>query len=281
MSQVQSTAAFFDVDGTLLPPPSLEWRFVSYLLGRDKLDTANILRWLVNVALSLPRGARRAIEANKSYVAGLPVSLVADWVDSFAEGHSNCGLLGIFQEGLVRVRWHQSLNHRIFLVTGTLAPLAKHFASILPGRAESIATELAVSIRAGAYAPCFAMRTESGAPKISSENPDFPVWTGELAGEHIVGDAKRRAVQSLASRHDLDLTNCYAYGNSWGDRAMLEAVGHPEVINPSRRLTSAARKRGWPISQWASTETSKHKTFARSMILSALPGPPSAEKSRS
>jgi hypothetical protein len=38
MNSPQNVGAFFDLDGTLLPPPSLEWRFIGYLLERDQIS---------------------------------------------------------------------------------------------------------------------------------------------------------------------------------------------------------------------------------------------------
>ena len=39
-------AAFFDLDGTLLPLPSLERRFVGTLRGRNAIPAKNYFRWL-------------------------------------------------------------------------------------------------------------------------------------------------------------------------------------------------------------------------------------------
>ena len=66
----------------------------------------------------------------------------------------------------------------------------------------------------------------------------------------MVGAAKGSALQELAAQHHLDLGRCYAYGDSTADRGMLECVGYPEAVNPSRGLAHAARRRGWPVSRW-------------------------------
>lgn len=244
MSSSPSIAAFFDLDGTLLPPPSLEWRFISYLLWHDHLGTINILRWLARAGLSLQRGPRQAFEANKQYVAGLAESLVEDWTKSFGAGESNPSALIFFGEGLNCVRWHQSQNHRVFLVSGTLAPLANYAAKHLPGTVQVIATELAAC----------AVAAESEEVNVGRKNLHPPIWTGQVSGEHMVGLAKSRALQRMAARHELDLARCYAYGNSWADRAMLETVGFPAAVNPSNALARLAKKRGWPVSRWSGTK---------------------------
>jgi phosphoserine phosphatase len=249
MSTTTSVAAFFDLDGTLLPPPSLEWRFISYLLWHDKLGTLNIFRWLAHAGRSLGRGPRHAVEANKQYLAGLSESLVADWGKSLQTGGVNSDTPRAFDEGLQRIRWHQSQDHRVFIVTGTLAPLARDFATRLPGNIEVIATDLSVS---SGMRPCAIGSAAGGAGKTAY----LSMWTGALAGEHMVGSAKNRALRVIATRHHLELRACYAYGDSIADRAMLEAVGHPTAVNASRSLERLARKCGWQVSQWVSTSTS-------------------------
>ena len=66
MSTQRKRAAFFDLDGTLIPPPSLERRFAAYLVRRGKLGFAQMSRW---VAQFLARGAfdfPSATEGNKA-----------------------------------------------------------------------------------------------------------------------------------------------------------------------------------------------------------------------
>jgi HAD superfamily phosphoserine phosphatase-like hydrolase len=242
MNGPTSIAAFFDLDGTLLPPPSLEWRFISYLLWHDRLGTSNILRWLARVGFSLHQGPRQAFEANKQYVARLPESLVEDWMKSCGASESNPNTLNFFHEGLNRIEWHQSQNHRVFLVSGTLAPLARCVANRLPGNVQVIATELTFCVTAAKF----------GGESALKENLHPPIWTGEIRGEHMVGLAKSRAVRSMAAEHELDLAKCFAYGDSWADRAMLESVGFPVAVNPSSALARLAKKRGWPVSHWGS-----------------------------
>ena len=62
------------------------------------------------------------------------------------------------------------------------------------------------------------------------------IWNGRIAGEHMSGSAKLRAVRGLAARYGIDLSRSYAYGDSSGDLQMLEAVGNAIAVNPTRRL---------------------------------------------
>lgn len=261
MSSRQTIAAFFDLDGTLLPAPSVECRFVRYLLSRRRLGASNIARWLLHGASSFLHGPRQAVEQNKFYLAWLPISLAGDWGDSIAFDCSNLKPgFEIFREGLNRIAWHQSRDHRVFLVSGTLAPLARVVAAVLPGRVEAAATELKILDKAHSADQPLANGADD-AVRVFPVNQTSAVWTGELAGTHMVGKAKLRALRALATQYHLDLGSSYAYGDSIADCAMLESVGHPEVVNPSRSMAFVARKRGWPVSRWALAAAIRDKKY--------------------
>jgi HAD superfamily hydrolase (TIGR01490 family) len=215
----ETIGAFFDLDGTLLAPPSLEWQFVGYLLGRDAIGGTEIGRWLGQCAKDLLRDPRAATSGNKTHLAGLRESLVADWADSVAPDS-----LQLFPAGIERVAWHVAQGHRIFLISGTLRPLAEVLARRLPGSAEICATN----------------------PETRGDH-----WTGRLAGEHMSGEAKARAIRGLAARFGLALWDSYAHGNSITDLPMLDSVGHRVAVNPCGRLRRIARKEGWQTCDWA------------------------------
>jgi HAD superfamily hydrolase (TIGR01490 family) len=71
-------------------------------------------------------------------------------------------------------------------------------------------------------------------------------YTGEIAF-YCYGEGKVQAILELAAREGYALEHCYAYSDSITDLPMLEAVGHPNVVNPDRALRREAVERGWPI----------------------------------
>lgn len=71
-------------------------------------------------------------------------------------------------------------------------------------------------------------------------------YTGEVAF-YCSGEGKVEAIRELAAREDYSLEHCYAYSDSITDLPMLEAVGHPSVVNPDRGLRKEAAARGWPV----------------------------------
>ena len=71
-------------------------------------------------------------------------------------------------------------------------------------------------------------------------------YTGEVAF-YCYGETKAQAMRELATREGYALEHCYAYSDSVTDVPMLEAVGHPAVVNPDRTLRKEATAREWPV----------------------------------
>jgi HAD superfamily hydrolase (TIGR01490 family) len=231
--------AFFDIDGTLLPAPSLEWRFASYLLAHHEVRVTNIIRWLAQGANALLPGTNSALDANKYYLAHAQESVIADWENSLAAVSPGVDPLPLFAEGIERIFWHLAQGHRVFFVSGTLAPLALIFAKRFHGAVGVRATEL--EIRDGR-------------------------WTGRLVGEHLSGAAKAHAILKLARKYDLSLARSYAYGNDVADTPMLSAVGHAVVVNPSKPLARLARDRGWQVRHWIAPQAAHGKNGVRLVL---------------
>jgi HAD superfamily hydrolase (TIGR01490 family) len=215
-------AAFFDIDGTLLPAPSLEWRFVWWLLSRGMLNSRQVLkqalRWAANIASALVSRDFAAFRTSKAHLSGLPESLVSTWESSLSPG-----ALAPFPSAAQRISWHAEQGHGIFLISGTLAPLGEVFARRLGAGIEVHATNL---------------ETSAG------------VWSGAVSGNHMSRRAKAEAVARLAARERLQLAQSFAYGNHRDDLAMLESVGNPVAVNCGPRLNRLASKRGWQIARW-------------------------------
>ena len=246
-------AAFFDLDGTLLPLPSLELRFVAALRDQRLIPLRNYFQWLVQAIRLSPQGLLRMTHANKMYLRNICVShstLLSRSTGTLVYPESRRACVpfshnaaasvsakidhhpAFFPEAIHCASWHASQGHAIILVTGTPEPLAKQAALALT--ICLLARGITTSIRV-----C-ATRLE--------ETHDR--WTGRITGEALFGQAKARAVQRIAAESGFDLARCYAYGDTASDRWMLGAVGSPAAVNPSRELDRIARLRAWPIFLW-------------------------------
>ncbi len=78
-------------------------------------------------------------------------------------------------------------------------------------------------------------------------------WTGHLAANPIVGEARAGWLRRYAAATGMDLTASYAYGDSYADRPWLEEVGFPHAVNPDLQLYQYAQKRRWPTRTWTET----------------------------
>jgi HAD superfamily hydrolase (TIGR01490 family) len=71
--------------------------------------------------------------------------------------------------------------------------------------------------------------------------------TGRLARPIVAGPEKAKLVREWAKEHGHDLTDCFAYSDSYSDVPMLSVVGRPCAVNPDLRLAKLARTYSWPV----------------------------------
>jgi fatty acyl-CoA reductase len=222
-------AAFFDIDGTLLPLPSLERRFVAELRCERLIPARNYLRWLVEAIRLAPRGVLHSIHSNKAYLCNVPVRAL-----SFRQ-------LASFPDAIRRVAWHASQGHSVILVSGTLDFLARQVA-------------LALTLR-------LAMRgvtAKIGVCATQAERIDGR-YTGKIIGTAKFAEEKVAAMRRIALESGFDLARSYGYSDTEHDRWMLGAVGKPAAVNPSAELRRIAMLRHWPIFDWSVDESAETK----------------------
>jgi phosphoserine phosphatase len=215
--------AFFDVDGTLLPFPSLERRFFWSLARAGRIPPANYLRWLKQAVRLGPWNVSRIAESNKAYLRGIPASVFA--------GADQC-VAAFFPAALQRVWWHVLRGDRIVLVTGTLAELAHGVKLALERELRWRGVEAQIEVLA------------------TSPETKHGLLTGRVTGRPMFGREKAAAIARCASEHDVRLSECWAYGDHALDRFMLACTGNPVAVNPSPALRQTAKLYGWPVLQW-------------------------------
>jgi HAD superfamily hydrolase (TIGR01490 family) len=220
--QERRAAAFFDIDGTLVPEPSLERRLFRELKRTGAIPWVNYLHWGVEAVRLLPRGLTAIAHGNKRYLCGLRAEQILKAAEPIA----------FFEEGVARVEWHARRGHEIVLVSGMLKPLARMVAMALECELEARGLEREVLVSA--------TRLEERAGR----------FTGRVLGEANYGEAKRRAMEVLARAMQINLRESHGYGNTLLDRAMLDAVGHAHAVNPGKELAATANLRDWAIWHW-------------------------------
>jgi HAD superfamily hydrolase (TIGR01490 family) len=222
VEQERRIAAFFDIDGTLVPEPSLERRLFRGLKRAGAIRWTNYARWGVEAVRLLPRGLTAIAQGNKSYLRGLRAEQILEAVEPVA----------FFEEGVARVEWHAGHGHEIVLVSGMVKPLARMAAMALECELEARGIERDVLV---------------SATRLEEQNG---VFTGRVLGEANYGEAKRRAMEVLARAMQINLRESHAYGNALLDRPMLDVAGHAHAVNPGKELADTANLRDWAIWHW-------------------------------
>lgn len=214
-----SIAALFDVDNTLLPGKASERGFFRFLWRHGLVGWGELSRsaaWLVK---HVPPFSLHPLRERKVYLTGKRPSDI----ESYAQEFCHAEMIGkLSQDGLRRLEEHRQAGHQLILVTG--AP-------------EFLIVPLAEFLRV---------------PTVFAAKPEQRdgIYTGALMPPFPYGRGKRALILAHAQEMNLDLTNSYAYGDSPGDRDILELVGNPLVVNPIRGMARTAQQQGWPVTTW-------------------------------
>ncbi len=214
-------AAVFDLEGTIVASNLIE----SYLWAR--LSSTPRSQWggeIADLARSLPRYMRAERRDRGDFVRvflrryeGADVAELRDLVDDVL---GEALLQRVMPEAVRRIRAHRAAGHKTILITGTVdmfvRPLAGLFDEVVASR----------------------MHTRDG------------VLTGYLESPPLVDEARAAWLRRHALDTGIDLSQSYAYADSYSDRPMLEAVGTPSAVNPDPSLYRHAKRKHWRIYEW-------------------------------
>jgi HAD superfamily hydrolase (TIGR01490 family) len=197
--------AAFDFDGTLVAGDSLS-RFLAQVLGR-----AGFSRVLTLASPAMMAGYWR-LGRDGSKAALLQQALagrVAGEVTQAGEAFASLLAARVRPDMASRLAWHKDQGHRRVLVSAALAVYLEPFGR-LAGFDEVIATRL-----------------ETG--------PDG-LLTGRLDGPNVRARQKAKLLGEILGPEPVEM---WAYGDSAGDREMLEMADHPTRV--TRRGLGSAR----------------------------------------
>jgi len=115
-----------------------------------------------------------------------------------------------------RIKWHKKMGHRVIFISGS---------------PDFLVSKMAKKWEADDFIGT-TYHIKDG--KFSGETT--PMWDSE---------SKIKAVDYFEKKYNLNLDECYAYGDTGGDFGMLNLVGNPYAINPSlellKQLTSSKK----------------------------------------
>jgi len=231
----EETAAFFDLDGTIIATHSVKDVFSERLFS-GQVGLAEVFD-LVNMAgrYALKMGNfEDAMSASLKNMKGLDVTDFRSLCEKvFRERLAPV----IFPEIKAIIRAHQTKGHTLAIITS-----ATRF------QAEPLAQSLGIE-----HVLC----TELG-----ESNGQF---TGAIDGETCYGPGKVRSAGRFVEKHGLSLDNSYFYSNGSEDLPLLESVGHPVAINPDKKLLAEAKWNDWPVHQLDSRGSTGVLDLARTL----------------
>ena len=213
----ESGAAFFDLDRTLISRSSslaLAGTFRSRgLIGRRQVAKAAIAQLVFARFGAGQSRVGQTADSAMSVLRGLPVTLMREIA---VEAWEPVLKPLVYREALELAQGHRARGERVFIASAALQEVVEEISSRL-GFDGAVASR--AEVRDGAY-------------------------TGRL-DRRLYGQAKADALVELATAEGIDLSGSTAYSDSYSDVPLLQAVGHPVVVNPDRALRRLAAEAEW------------------------------------
>jgi phosphatidylglycerophosphatase C len=188
--------AAFDLDGTLTEGGSvLKWlRFV----GGNASTWSQVARRTIPLSWGALRSGDAADRAKEALLRAVLHGRDADEVDEMSKSFATRHLERHGRaQYLDRLQWHVSQGHRVVVVSASPSNYVNAVAELV-GAESAIATRLAID--------------------------PLGRLTGGYLGKNCRGDEKQRRLAEWVGVHVGEQCTLYAYGNSRGDRQMLESA---------------------------------------------------------
>jgi HAD superfamily hydrolase (TIGR01490 family) len=218
--KLTTSAAFYDVDGTLIK--------------------ANIIHAFAFYAWNQP-SLTRSVVKSLATAASLPLFWAADKLSRKA-----------FNELFYRYYRGESEDRLIVLAEEMFEDVIKP--TIYPGARDLIAESRRAGCRqvlvsGGLDFTVRPLATHLGVDDFIANRLEFSggYATGGLMKPFVAGATKATIIRDYAAQHGIDLVRSWAYSDSYSDYAMLAVVGRPTAVNPDFRLRALARSYDWPV----------------------------------
>jgi len=217
-SGVMTSAAFFDLDRTLLPKAS--GAIFGKYLEAEGLTTG-------------------------THVPG--ASLAMSFYELFGETRLNMTLTSQFVK--TANGWPVAKVERAAtLAAQDLADAVLGHAKVVMDKHRAEGTKLVLATTTPTvFVQPFADRIGFDAVLATEWSHDGKAFDGTTVGPFVWGPKKRDAIVDWAKANKVSLKDSYGYSDSYFDAPMLDAVGHAVAVNPDARLTAIAALQGWEI----------------------------------
>lgn len=231
MTAIRATAAFFDLDKTIIAKSST-LAFRKPFFDGGLLNRRSVLRSAYAQFVFASSGADQdQMDKMRHFltqmIAGWDVDVVRQ---SVAETlHTIIGPL-VYAEAIELIEQHHAAGRDVVIVSASGSEIVEPIGSML-GADHVIATRL-----------------------VEEEGK----YTGDIEF-YAYGENKATAIQDLTEQKGYDLENSYAYSDSETDAPMLSIVGHPFAVNPDKTLRRLATEENWPVLNFSHPVPLRHR----------------------
>jgi len=203
-------AAFFDIDGTFYRQALITEMFKK-MVTHELIDSS---RWTDEVRPYYMAWDRREgdydeyLDSMLAIFKEVTIGLSCEHIELIAQRVVEQKGNRVNQYSRERMYWHRQQGHKIIAISGSPDALVKHMA--LMHEFDDWRATIYHTDEAGKYT-----------------GEITPMWDSR---------SKKKAMLQLAEEYELDLSECYSYGDTNGDLTMFQLTGHPTAINPTREL---------------------------------------------
>jgi len=216
---LQTSAAFFDVDETLITVKSM-FDFYDFWCSEnneyDKLES-----YMTHFRSAVKNGTPRE-QLNREYYRQFSGVNYKDLEEAgenwFRAKNLDSGLF--ISSAVAALKKHQADKMFIVFISGSMRPVLSPVANYL-GVTDILCAPL----------------------ELTSEG----IITGEIGTPQTIGSGKKEALINFCSQKKISTADCYAYGDDLSDIPMLESVGYPVCVGKHTELARHAINQRWSV----------------------------------
>lgn len=213
---MKNTAAFFDIDGTIFRN-SLMIEHFQKLMNFEVIDPAIWYTKVKDVYLEwekrygdFEKYLERLAEVYLEELKGIDKAYIEFIAAHVIKVNGDM----VYKYSRNQIDFHKRMGHKIFFISGS---------------PDFLVSKMAEKYEVTEY--------RGSVYKVDEENK----FTGELI-RMWDSSSKRKVLNELIGKYNVDLEKSYAYGDTTGDLSMLKLMGNPVAINPNLPLIEAIKK---------------------------------------
>ncbi len=203
-------AAFFDIDGTLYRDSLMIEHFKKLI----RYEVVDPLVWHGSTKRTFHDWDKRQgnyddylLDLCEIYVDSMK-GLNKEHVEFISEQVIKLKGDRVYKYTRERIKWHLKQGHKVIFISGS---------------PDFLVSKMARKYDASDF--CGSKYLVDGDNNFTGEV--VPMWDSK---------SKQNAIADFVKKYELNLDECFAYGDTHGDVTMFKAVGHPIAINPAKEL---------------------------------------------